>query len=51
MKLNAHLFVAKFNEIVRLNRLLMKLPINAVLFLSKQELAYRGYEEKVSSLN
>lgn len=50
-KENARLFVAKFNENVRLNRLLMKLPIDAVLFLSKQELGFRGHAEKVSSLN
>lgn len=52
-KKNARLFVVKFNENVRLNssRLLMKLPIDAVLFLSKQELGFRGHDEKVSSLN
>lgn len=48
---NARLFVSKFNENVRLNRLLMCLPINAVLFLSKQELAFRGHSETTESLN
>lgn len=51
LKENTRLFVAKFNENVRMNRQLMKLPIDAVLFLSKQELSFRGHDEKVTSVN
>jgi hypothetical protein len=48
---NARLFVANFNKNVQLNRNFMHLPINAVLFLAKQELAFRGHNEKDSSEN
>ena len=29
----------------------MRLPINVVLFLSKQELAFRAHDETISSIN
>lgn len=48
---NARLFKIQFNENVRLNRLFLRLVIDAVLFLSKQELAFRGHDESTDSLN
>lgn len=51
LKENARLCVTKFNENVRLNRQLLRIVIKAVLYLSKQELAFRGHDESVSSTN
>lgn len=48
---NARLNLIKFNETVRLNRLVMKSVVDAVLFLSKQGLAFRGHDESNTSLN
>lgn len=48
---NARLFIANFNKNVQLNRSFMYLPINAVLFLAKQELAFRGHNETATSQN
>lgn len=45
------LFIKKFNENVRLNRLFMEHLIDIVLFLGKQELAFRGHNESSNSLN
>ena len=43
--------VERHNEEVRQNREMLKTIIEAVLFLSKQELAFRGHDESSSSLN
>lgn len=51
LKENASLMKVQFNEKVRLNRLVMKLVIDAVLYLGKQELGFRGHDESSSSLN
>lgn len=45
------LFKKKFNENVRLNRLFMEHLIDIVLFLGRQELAFRGHDESSNSLN
>lgn len=51
LKENVKLCITKFNENVRLNRQLLRIVIKAVLYLSKQELAFRGHDESVSSTN
>lgn len=51
LKENARLYIVKFNENVRLNRLFLQLVIDAVLYLSKQELAFRGHDESLDSIN
>lgn len=48
---NARLFKLHFNEKVRLNRICLRTVIDAVLFLSKQELPFRGHDEKTDSVN
>lgn len=48
---NSRLYIIQFNENVQLNRRFMELPIRAVLYLGKQELAFRGHNEDVSSIN
>lgn len=48
---NVRLYIQKYNENVRLNRLFMRVPIDAVLYLSKQELAFRGHDETIYSIN
>lgn len=45
------LFKKQYNEKVRLNRLFMEHIIDLVIFLGKQELAFRGHDESNSSLN
>jgi len=45
------LFKLRFNENVRLNRLCMEHIIDLVLFLAKQELAFRGHDESSNSIN
>lgn len=40
-----------FNENVRLNRNFMKVVVQAVIYLAKQELPFRGHDEQVSSHN
>ncbi|XP_025192174.1 uncharacterized protein LOC112592365 [Melanaphis sacchari] len=45
------LFKLCFNENVRLNRLCMEHIIDLVLFLAKQELAFRGHDESSNSIN
>lgn len=51
LKENSRLFKIRFNENVRLNRLFLHTVIDAVLFLSKQELAFRGHNESTNSIN
>lgn len=51
LKENARLYTMQFNENVRLNRLFLQLVIDAVLYLSKQELAFRGHDETIDSIN
>lgn len=51
LKENARLYIVQFNENVRLNRLFLQLVIDAVLYLSKQELAFRGHDETLNSIN
>ena len=41
----------QFNESVRLNRLLLQIVIETVLYLSKQELAFQGHNESNDSIN
>lgn len=41
----------QFNENVRLNRYVLQIIIDAVLYLSKQELAFRGHDESNISIN
>ncbi|KAL4084700.1 hypothetical protein QTP88_027624 [Uroleucon formosanum] len=48
---HGNLFKKNYNENVRLNRLFMKHLIDLVLFLGKQELAFRGHDENSDSLN
>lgn len=48
---NARLHLVHFNENVRLNRIFFQLIIDSVLYLSKQELGFRGHDESVSSIN
>ena len=48
---NARLYKVQFNETVRLNRLVLQTVINAVLYLGKQELAFRGHNESRDSIN
>lgn len=48
---NLRLHTFKYNENVRLNSLFMHYPIKAALFLSKQELAFRGHNERDDSTN
>lgn len=45
------LFKLLYNENARLNRLCMEHIIDLVLFLSKQELAFRGHNESENSIN
>nr|CAI5824713.1 unnamed protein product [Callosobruchus analis] len=42
---NSRMYIKQFNESVQLNRRFMKLPIPVVLYLGKQELAFRGHAE------
>ena len=51
LKENSRLYIKHFNDNVRLNRRFMHLPIRAVLYLGKQELAFRGHHEELSSIN
>jgi len=48
---HGYLFIEKYNENVRFNRLFMEHLIDIVLFLGRQELAFRGHNESSSSLN
>ncbi|KAL4131214.1 hypothetical protein QTP88_008555 [Uroleucon formosanum] len=48
---HGNLFKKNYNENVRLNRLFMEHLIDLVLFLEKQELAFRGHDENSDSLN
>ncbi|KAJ8910402.1 hypothetical protein NQ315_011366 [Exocentrus adspersus] len=48
---NSRLYIQEYNEKVHLNRRFMQLPIRATVFLSKQELAFRGHREGESSSN
>ncbi|KAJ8980089.1 hypothetical protein NQ317_017106 [Molorchus minor] len=48
---NSRLCIKHFNENVQLNRRFMQLPIRAVLFLGKRELAFRDHYEDASSVN
>ena len=51
LKENSRLSLMNFNENVRLNRIFFQVLIDAVLYLSKQELAFRGYDESSASIN
>ena len=52
LKENARLwYTVQFNENVRLNRLFLQLVIDALLYLSKQELAFRGHNKTIDSIN
>ncbi|KAL4143387.1 hypothetical protein QTP88_005724 [Uroleucon formosanum] len=48
---HGNLFKKNFNQNVRLNHLFMEHLIDLVLFLGKQELAFRGHDENSDSLN
>nr|CAI5829018.1 unnamed protein product [Callosobruchus analis] len=48
---NSRLYIKQFNENVQLNRRFMELPIRVVLYLGKQELAFNGHDEGISSDN
>ncbi|KAL4098361.1 hypothetical protein QTP88_022990 [Uroleucon formosanum] len=48
---HGNLFKKNYNENVRLNCLFMEHLIDLVLFLGKQELAFRGHDENSDSLN
>ncbi|XP_060845584.1 zinc finger MYM-type protein 1-like [Rhopalosiphum padi] len=48
---HGNLFKKNYNENVRLNRLFMVHLIDLVIFLGKQELAFRGHDESSDSLN
>ena len=43
--------IERFNEEVRQNRVTLKILSEAVLYLSKQELSFRGHDESSFSLN
>ena len=43
--------IQRHNEEVRQNREILKTVTEAVLYLSKQELAFRGHDESEDSLN
>ena len=43
--------IRRHNEQVRQNREILKLLTDAVLYLSKQELPFRGHDESSNSLN
>ena len=43
--------IERFNEEVRQNRVTLKILSEAVLYLSKQELSFRGHDESSVSLN
>lgn len=45
------LFKIRYNENVKLNKLCMEHLIDLVLFLAKQELAFRGHNESPNSVN
>lgn len=45
------LYKIRYNDNVRLNRLFMEHLIDLVLYLAKQELAFRGHDESANSLN
>ncbi|XP_072395241.1 zinc finger MYM-type protein 1-like [Diabrotica undecimpunctata] len=51
LKENARLLKLNFNENIRLNRICLRTVIDAVLYLSKQELSFRGHDEKSDSSN
>ncbi|KAJ8916419.1 hypothetical protein NQ315_014630 [Exocentrus adspersus] len=51
LKDSARLYIKQFNEKVQLNRRFIGLPIRAVIYLGKQELAFRGHNEDESSAN
>lgn len=51
LKENSRLVKINFNENVRLNRLFLRTVIDAVVYLSKQELAFRGHDESNDALN
>ncbi|KAL4112793.1 hypothetical protein QTP88_016522 [Uroleucon formosanum] len=48
---HGNLFKKNYNENVRLNHLFMEHLIDLVLFLGKQELAFRGHDKSSDSLN
>ena len=43
--------VERYNEEVRQNREMLKNIVNAVLYLARQEMAFRGHDESSTSLN
>ena len=43
--------VERYNEEVRQNREMLKNIVNAVLYLARQEMAFRGHDELSTSLN
>lgn len=51
LKENARMNKKIYNDNVTLNRKFMKLPVDVTLYLAKQELAFRGHDEKDSSQN
>lgn len=51
IKENARLVKIQFNENVRLNRLFLHVVIDAVLYLSKQEITFRGNDDVNDSIN
>ncbi|KAJ4447030.1 hypothetical protein ANN_09018 [Periplaneta americana] len=51
LKENSRLYIAQYNEDVRLNRLVLRIVVDAVLFLARQELAFRGHDENQSPSN
>lgn len=45
------LFKIRYSKNVKLNKLCMERLIDLVLFLAKQELAFRGHDDSPNSLN
>ncbi|KAF2905735.1 hypothetical protein ILUMI_00448 [Ignelater luminosus] len=48
---NSRLYTYQLNENVRLNRRCMRIVIDAVLYLTKQEFAFVGHDKTISLLN
>lgn len=51
LQASSRLYIKEFNENVRLNRNVMNIVVQAVLYLAKQELPFRGHDEHETSHN
>lgn len=51
IKESLSLYFSKYNENVRLNRRVMAIFIDIVVYLGRQELAFRGHDESSTSTN